>query len=393
MPDNVFRGNPNLPENLSEILAPVGPRSISDNASAVDYVNKRVGKAANRLGSLYGVDVRDFGQSHSFATLTHRQGGDRVAVGHVLWNKETGNIDDLQIVTEHRQGGSSTAKLLQEAWNYAGIDRSSGPIGGKVLPASAWRLQRAHNPSYPGFSESPYSQERTSAGIPSTDITQEEYAITYRGLKDALNSTARILDRKGELIRPFLDTENRQMATSNEEAFQSRQTQNKSARDYRTARASLSSLPATTTVRGTYSPSLPSRNELVNSLLVNPESAPNLHRVEDNDTPPSVPPGACSYCGGRGHNVLSAPLDQNVVSSLARGASGSFIGTFNFEPDVSSHPGHSVVHPRAGERTNLIQDMDDLRGENIKEVTVYDNAIVAKQTCDTCGGSGRTSNA
>jgi hypothetical protein len=323
------------------------------------------------------------------ATLTHGI-SDRVAVGHILWNKETGNIDDFQIVSRHRQNGKSAAKLLQEAWNYAGIDRSSGPIGGKVLPASAWRLQRAHNPSYPGFSESPYSQERTSAGIPSTEITQDEYAITYRGLKDALNSTPRILDRRGELLRPFLETENSQMATSNEEAFQSRQTQNKSARDYRTARASLSSLPATTTVRGNYSPNLPSRNELVNSLLVNPENAPS---AVDDDAPPSVPLGACSYCGGRGHNVLSAPLDQDVVSSLARGASGSFIGTFNFDPDVSAHPGHSIVHPRAGERTNLIQDMDDLRGENIKEVTVYDNAIIAKQTCDTCGGSGRASNA
>ena len=390
MPDNVFRGNPNLPENLGEILAPVGPRSISDSASAVDYVNRRVGKAANRLDSPYGVDVRDFGQSHSLATLTHRQGGDRVAVGHVLWSKETGNVDDLQIVSQHRQGGSSAAKLLQEAWNYAGIDRSSGPIGGKVLPASAWRLQRAHNPSYPGFSKSPYSQERTSAGIPSTDITQDEYAITYRNLKDALNSTPRILDRRGELLRPFLDTENQQMMTSNEEAFQSRQTQNNSARNYRTARASLSSLPTATTVGGNYSPSLPSRNELVNSILVNPESAPSVATF---DAPPSVPPGACSYCGGRGHNVLSAPLDPDVVSSLARGASGSFIGTFNFAPDVSAHPGHSIVHPRAGERTNLIQDMDDLRGENIKEVTVYDNAIIAKQTCDTCGGSGRASDA
>jgi hypothetical protein len=37
--------------------------------------------------------------------------------------------------------------------------------------------------------------------------------------------------------------------------------------------------------------------------------------------------------------------------------------------------------------------MDDLRGENIKEVTVYNNAVIAKQTCDTCGGSGRASNA
>jgi hypothetical protein len=389
MPDNVFRGNPNLPENLGEILAPVGPSSISDSAKAVDYVNKRVGKAANRLGSFYGVDVRDFGQSHSIAVLTHGI-SDRVAVGHILWNKETGNIDDFQIVSQHRQNGKSAAKLLQEAWNYASADRSSGPIGGKVLPAAAWRLQRAHNPSYPGFSESPYSQERTSAGIPSKDITQEEYTATYSGLRDALNATPRILDRRGERLRPFLETENSQMATSNEEDFQSRRAQNNSARDYRAARASLSSIPTSTTVKGNYSPNLPSRNELVNSILANSESAPS---GENDDAPPSVPPGACSNCGGRGHHVLSAPLDQEAVSSISRGESGSLMGAFKFEPDVSAHPSHSVVHPRAGERTTLIQSMDDLRGENIKEVTVYDNAVIAKQTCNTCGGSGRASDA
>jgi hypothetical protein len=322
------------------------------------------------------------------ATLTHGI-SDRVAVGHILWSKETGNIDDFQIVSQHRQNGKSAAKLLQEAWNYASADRSSGPIGGKVLPAAAWRLQRAHNPSYPGFFESPYSQERTSAGIPSKDVTQEEYTATYSGLRDTLNATPRILDRRGELLRPFLETENIQMATSNEEEFRSRQLQNNSARDYRAARASLSSIPKSLTLKGNYSPTLPSRNELVNSILANPKDTPRA----DDDATPTVPSGSCSYCGGRGHNVLSAPLDQDVISSLARGASGSLIGTFSFAPDVSAHPSHSVVHPRAGERTNLIQSVDDLRGEDIKEVTIYDNAVIAKQTCNTCGGSGRASDA
>jgi hypothetical protein len=273
-----------------------------------------------------------------------------------------------------------------------------------VFTAAAWRLQRAHNPSYSGFSESPFSQAGNAAGFSAQDVTEENYKDAYEGIHRSLQTTPSILIRKGRELGPFLDIENREMKSSTEGEFVARVERMRPRRTVRTARAILSQLPGATTSSQRYEPPTSLGRELTTSLLTQ-RGIPSRQFESDertvvSDDPSeypvslpsvtiSIPNGTCSSCGGRGEDVLSAPLDFETTADIASGSAGRL--RFATQGELSANPLHSAIHPKIGTTTSL--SMDDLRGNDVKSVEVFSNMVVAKKSCTDCGGTGKESNA
>jgi hypothetical protein len=407
---------PKIPENLGAIMASAStPVPTAQNAAA-EYALSRTSKAAERSAPNYGVDVRDLGEDHHIAILQHKTLAQRVsrdnegiAVGHVIWNGRTGKIVDAQIVTEHRKNGTSIARLLRDSWDFAAHNRVSGPIGSVVHTAASWRMQKNLNPTFEGFESHPFSEAGTAGGIKTKDISAEEYADTFNKIREQAQAYAETLGEKSARMQPFLSSERDQFATSTRSSYERRSQQRKTEEEPLVGLKKLRENPLVT-VRPTSLTRLGvdeqrpsffggqiSRNTVATSYLINRSSDVELstNALQYQDVEMPLPHGACNDCGGRGKDTLVAALNTDTLSRIGRRPSsedddGTEVGIeFHISPDVSDNPSHSVVHPRVDKR-QFVSRLSELGASS---VSLYNNAIIAHKTCETCAGTGRNSNA